>query len=318
MKLSAGKYTFSKTELKTLKEIAKGHHELYTIQTQLSIKPPLLTYTLKKLQTKDLIKITNKGIKKQVAFSNTKHATLLKNLLTIYDYIDWENILNNNAINLLFQISTTNRQNNNANKPTGFARNTLWHYLKEFKSRGILTQEHKINPQLKGLHEFIAEYQNYFYQKRANELSDNAIILWQHNQELLIRTPKTTTKPQNTNFHKTATSLFPLYNIPLFSDYDLYIYSTTKKAIKPENAILHTLIIEQNNVRYSTLALLLLKKMENQIDQDYLLKEAKNYGLEKQVKAMFEFLQTHIRPDNQSFPVWADFAEKAHEYGVNA
>jgi hypothetical protein len=312
MKLSAGKYTFSKTELKTLKEIAKGHHELYNIQTQLAIKPSLLTYTLKKLQTKDLLKITCRGIKKQATFSNTKHATLLKNILTIYDYIDWENLLNNKAIEILFQIST----NPNNNKFTGFARNTLWHYLKEFKSRGLITQEHKINPQLKGLHEFLEEYQNFFYQKMASELSDNAIILWQHNQELLIRTPKTTKNPKN--FHKTATSLFPLYDLPVFSDYDFYLYSTIKKTIKPEDAILHTLLIEQDNMRYSTLALLLLKKMEKQIDQTYLLSQAEHYGLESQVRNMFEFLQNHIRPDKQPLPLWADFIEKAREYGVNA
>ncbi|MCL2643049.1 MAG: hypothetical protein FWD52_06030 [Candidatus Bathyarchaeota archaeon] len=179
MKLFADEYAFSKTELKTLKEIAKGHHELYSLQTQLAIKPPLLTYTLKKLQTKDLIKITRKGIKKQTTFNNTKHATLLKNLLTNYDHIDWENTLNNKAINILTQISTNNNNNNDDNssssssnnsKLVGFARNTLWHYLKEFKSRGIITQEHKINPQLKGLHEFLTEYQTFFHQKKANQL----------------------------------------------------------------------------------------------------------------------------------------------------
>ena len=319
MKSSADEHTFNKTELKTLKEIAKGHHELYNLQTQLTIKPPLLTYTLKKLQTKDLIKITHNGIKKQTTFNNTKHATLLKNLLTNYDHIDWENILNNKAINILTQISTNN--NNSGNKPAGFARNTLWHYLKEFKTRGIITQEHKINPQLKGLHEFLTEYQNFFYQKKANQLSDNATILWQHNQELLIRTPKTTTTTITKNlqnFHKTATSTFHLYNIPLFSDHDIYLYSTTKKIITPEDTILHTLLIEQNNIRYSTLALLLLKKIEKQIDQPYLLNQAKQYGLESIVRGMFEFLQTHIRPNNQTLPLWEDFAEKTREYGVNA
>jgi hypothetical protein len=60
----------------------------------------------------------------------------------------------------------------------------------------------------------------------------------------------------------------------------------------------------------------LLKKLEKQIDQTYLQREAKHYGLENQVKSMLKFLQTHTRPDGQALPVWEDFAEKAHEYGV--
>jgi hypothetical protein len=59
--------------------------------------------------------------------------------------------------------------------------------------------------------------------------------------------------------------------------------------------------------------------MEKQIDQTYLLREAKHYGLENQLKSMLEFLQTHIRTnDEQLLPAWEDFAEKAPEYGVIA
>ncbi|MDR1991891.1 MAG: hypothetical protein LBQ98_00055 [Nitrososphaerota archaeon] len=312
MKTSADEYAFNKTELKTLKEIAKGNYELSTIQTTLNIKPSRLTYTLKKLQNKDLIKITRKGTKKQATFNSAKHATLLKNLLSIYDYVDWENILKDKSIKILSQISTK------SNKQTDVARNTFWRYTKDFKSRGIITQENKISTQFSTLTEFLAEYQNFFSQKIANKLSDNSVILWQHDLELLIKTPKTA-KPLNKKFQKTATSLFPLFDLSLFSNFDFYFFSQAKEIIKPEDAILHTLLLERGNMRYSTYALLLLKKMEKQIDQTYLQREAKHYGLENQVKHMLEFLQTHIRTNNEQFlPTWEDFAEKAHEYGVIA
>ncbi len=78
MKTSAGEYAFSKAELQILREIARANYELSSIQAKLSVKPSLLTYTLKKLQTKGLIKIAHKGAKKQVSFSDTKHAILLR------------------------------------------------------------------------------------------------------------------------------------------------------------------------------------------------------------------------------------------------
>ena len=151
----------------------------------------------------------------------------------------------------------------------------------------------------------------------ANELSDNSVILWQNNMEFLIRIPKYAKAPTR-DFLKTATSIFPLYDLPLFSEFDVYFYSTTKETIKPEDAVLHTLLLEPGNVRYSTYALLLLKKTEKQIDKTYLLSEAEHFRVENQVKGMLEFLQTHIRPEGQPLPTWNDFADKAREYGVMA
>ena len=57
------------------------------------------------------------------------------------------------------------------------------------------------------------------------------------------------------NFHKTATSKLSEYGLPLFSEFDIYFYSTNKKTIRP--------------VRYTTYALLLLRKVKKQIDTTY-------------------------------------------------
>ena len=187
--------------------------------------------------------------------------------------------------------------------------------MKDFKSREIITQECNINPQFRGLTEFLEEYQSFFAKKIAKSLSENSVILWQRDMQLLIRTAKST-KPPKGDFHKTATSIFADYDLPLFSEFDVYFYSTTKKTIKPEDAVLHTLLIEPGNVRYSTYALLLLKKTEKQIDRKYLMREAERLGLETQIEGMLEFLLTHKRPEGQPLPTWEDFSEKAHDYGV--
>ena len=65
--------------------------------------------------------------------------------------------------------------------------------MKNFKSRGIITQEGKINSQFRGLSEFLKEYQSFFAKKIASTLSENALILWQEDMEFLVRTPKNTT-----------------------------------------------------------------------------------------------------------------------------
>ena len=154
---------------------------------------------------------------------------------------------------------------------SSFSSATLWRYLKELKARGIITETQKgyiINTRFSILADFLKEYQLYFVTKISKTLSENSVILWQKGMEFLVRVPNSAEAPSG-DFHKTATSIFPVYDLPLFSEFDVYFYSTTKKSIKPEDAVLHTLLLEPGNVRYSTYALLLLKKTEKQIDKTY-------------------------------------------------
>jgi DNA-binding MarR family transcriptional regulator len=311
MKKSAPQYTFNRKEVQLLRDLAKGKQSLLQIKRDLQIKPAFLSRNLKKLQQKGIIQTAMEGNQKGAYFSETKHASLLRDLLLSYDFMDWENILSGKSVEILFRTLEEGDL-------SSFSGATLWRYLKELKARGIITETPEgyiINARFSILADFLKEYERYFVNKISKTLSENSVILWQKGMEFLVRVPKSTESPSG-DFHKTVTAIFAQYGLPLFSEFDVYFYSTTKETIKPEDAILHTLLVEPGNVRYSTYALLLLKKAEKQIDKTYLLKEAEHFGLESQVKGMFEFLQTHQRPEEQPLPTWNDFADKAREYGV--
>jgi hypothetical protein len=303
-------YSFSGAELEILREIAKGKHEFSSIKTALCVSPSLLSYNMQKLQTKGLTKTTKKAYKKQVFFTDFKHAIILKNLLSSYDYVDWDKILSGKALKILFQLSSKD-QINLANIP----KNTLWRHLKNLKARGIVTPTNTINPQFNLLIEFLCEYQKFLTNKLARTVSEHSIILWQEDMEFLMRTPNNI-KSSLENFLKTAISVFPQYNLPLFSEFDYYFYSTKKKTLKLEDALLHTLLIEPTNVRYTTYALLLLKKTQQQINKTYLLQEASRFGLTNKLIGMFQFLDTHMQPNDHSLPTWNEFISKSKDYLV--
>jgi len=311
MKTASSEYTFSKAELSILKEIAKGNHELVSIEKALSITPQLLSYNLNKLEKKGLIKTTQHAFKKQTYFGDSKHATLLNDLLSVHRHIDWENVLSGKAIDILLQ--TLNGPENHASIP----KNTLWRHLKNLKTRGIITQNGSINSRFHTLFEFLKEYQNFFLRKIAATVSRDAVILWQKDGEFLMRAPKTVQRPPK-GFLKTATSVFQEYDLPLFSEYDIYLYSKDKKEIQPEDAILHTLLIEPDSTRYTTYALLLLKKVGNRLNMAYLLSEAQRLGIRNQVDSMQQFLKTHKRQADSMLPTWNEFIEKATDYRVVA
>ncbi len=313
MRIPNPEYAFSKLQIQILRELAKGKLSLPEIEKSLSVKPSLLSYNLKKLLKQGLVQTTEQGNRKYAYFSEMKHASLLRDLLISYDYIDWENILTGKTIEILFQTLTAKGAN-----LSRFPKATLWRYLKELKGRGIIKQTEKnyqINPRFSILINFLYEYQRYFTLKLSKALSENSVILWQSDMEFLVRAPKNA-KPPSKDFKKTATSIFHQYDFPLFTESNIYLYSTNKKKIKPEDAILHTLLIEPGNARYNTYALLLLKKTEKQIDKPYLLQEAERLGLKNEIINMLQFLETRTRQQDQSLPSWNEFVTKAKDYEV--
>ena len=306
-------YAFGRSEIRILSELAKGRRSFSEIEKSLSLKPALVSHNLKKLLKKGLILTVREGNRKYAYFNDTKHASLLRDLLMTYDHMDWQNILTGKTAEILFQTLTTSGAN-----LVKFSKATLWRHLKNLKALGIIIQTektYKINPRFSILTDFLKEYQRFFAIKLSKALSENAVILWQEDMEFIVRAPKNA-KPPSKSFHKTATSIFHEYDLPLFSEYDIYFYSTTKETIRPEDAVLHTLLIEPNSIRYTTYALLMLKKTERKIDKPFLLQEAERLSLKNLITSMLQFLTTHERT-SEMLPTWNEFMEKARDYGVD-
>lgn len=313
MRTSDAGYALSKSEIRILRQLQKGKKPLADIEEALALKPAFLSQNLKRLEEKGLIQKTSQGNRKLARFNETKHAMLLRDLLLSSENVDWENVLTGKKIEILFQALSPSGAN-----ISGLSETTLWRHLKTLKARGIIIQtddKNQINPRFSTLTDFLKEYQRYLANKISRTLSENAVILWQEDMQFLIRAPKTAETPSK-DFHETATSVYHKYGLPLLSEYDIYLYSTTKKTIEPEDAILHTLLLEPNNVRYTIYALLLFKKTEKQIDKEYLMHEAEKLGLRSRTTGMLQFLRTHIQPQGQVLPTWIEFATKAEEYGV--
>ena len=75
MKKSTPQYTFNKTEIQLLRELAKGKQSLLQIKGRLQIKSAFLSRSLKKLREKGIIQTTAEGNRKYAYFSDTKHAS---------------------------------------------------------------------------------------------------------------------------------------------------------------------------------------------------------------------------------------------------
>ena len=319
MKRKLKNYTFSKTEIRILKEVANENHALSAIRKNLSIKPSYLSKNLKQLRQKGIITLKKKKhttkkfiLWKYVYFEKFKHAILLRELLLKHNHIKWENILSSLGIEVLFQILDCLKISFE-----NFSKITFWRHSKEFMALGLLNIDesgYSINSRFIALETFLVEYQKYLLNKLVRSISEKATILWQKGFECLIRVPKSSLFSQ-AGLLKTATSSLTDFGIPIFSDFEIYYYSNRKKRIRKEDVILHTLLIEKDNVRYVTYSLLLLEKMK-EIDKKYLLTEAERLELGLQINAMFLFLKTKGEKRGRTLPTWNEYITKSKEYAV--
>ena len=323
MKTRANDYSFSELEITIAKEIASGSNSLAQIRKRLAITPNLLSYYLKKLENKRIITIKRTqqldkkeilNSRKAVFFQYTKHASLFKDLLMQYSHIKWEKILSGLGIDVLFRIATE------PNATESISQTTFWRYLRSFTSTGIATCNYgscQINSRFSLLRQFLVEYQTFIIERIVDLASSKAVVLWHKGFECLIRVPKTEHVCYQ-GFVKTATSRLGDYGIQLFSDYDFYFYSKSGKPSILEDIILHTLLIERGNIRYTTYSLLLLRQQLNVINKDYLLKRAVWYDLSLQINAMLEFIETKGIRTLVGLPTWAEFESKMKEYETRA
>lgn len=317
MKDELSRYTFSEMEIRILKELVKGYHSLKRVRKRLSIKPNVLSYHSKKLLSKQIIRFARKeeGLQKYIYFSNSSHASLLRELMMKFSHIPWENVLAYSGIEILFEVmddSGISYQN--------FSRVTFWRYSKKFMALGIIKEEESgyiFTSRFSILVRFLEEYQRFIINNLVKSISEKAVTLWRKGLECLIRIPKNDDVPSD-GFLKTATSRFPKFGIRLLSDYQIYFYSQKKKKIRLEDVILHTLLIDRDNTRYVTYCLILLKKTWRIIDKEHMLKEAQRLDLIPQIKAMLHFLKTEGERRRLVLPTWNEFTAKAAEYGVRS
>lgn len=320
MKRKIRDYTFSKQEIRILKQVASESHFPPIIRKSLSIKQSLFSQYLKKLQLKGIIKFKMKKFsyqkgwektRKYIYFQDSKHSVLLQELLAKERHMNWEDVLSGLGIDVLFQILNSSEISNEQ-----FSHITFWRYTKKLAELGVVEYDSnvfRINPRFSSLIVFLEEYERFIISKIVQSVSEHAIVLWQKGLECLIRVPKTEEIPQK-DFQKTATSRLNDFGIQTISDFDVYFYSTRKRKLTVEDVILHTLLMERNSVRYVTYSLLLLKKKIKEIGKEYLLKEAASFELNLQVNAMLQFLETKGARTGVALPTWSEFAAKLREY----
>jgi len=92
-------------------------------------------------------------------------------------------------------------------------------------------------------------------------------------------------------FHETGLARFAAFDLQfLLTDHRYYLYSEHVEEISSAELCCHTLLIDDDS-RYRSYCLLLLSHAD--VDEDDLRERAAKYGLEDEIDALLQYLETH-------------------------
>jgi len=301
-------------ETRILKEMAKGSGKVIgAIASSLNISHASVSRTLRSLKKKGLIETEKRGVSKRVFFSETKHSTLLKTLLTELAHVKFEDFLSGSSLEILYFLSKSPLSRKEIVLRTGLSQKTVQTKLKTLREFGVVFSErgiYRLNERFGLLKDFLLEFRRYLNLKVAQEFAKDATILWQEDEEFLI---KTSEPKESKIFFLTSITAFHKYGVQLFlPEYYYYFYTKQKKKLNIEDVILHALLLDPTDTKVIMSVLLLLKKQK--VNVNYLIKESDKYQLNTTVKNLINYMNTKGKAKPEHFPTWKEFEAKAKEY----
>lgn len=196
---------------------------------------------------------------------------------------------------------------------TGLSQKTVQTKLKALREFGIVFSErgfYRLNERFGLLKDFLLEFRRYLNLKVAQEFAKDATILWQEDEEFLI---KTSEPKESKNFFSTSITAFHKYGVQLFlPEYYYYFYTKREKKLNIEDVILHALLLDPTDTKVIMSVLLLLKKQKVNVDR--LIKESDKYQLSTTVRNLINYINTKGKAKPKHFPTWKEYEAKAKEY----
>ncbi|ADE35635.1 hypothetical protein Mmah_0099 [Methanohalophilus mahii DSM 5219] len=278
------------------------------ISTLLKLDHSTISKSINSLVESGLVVRRKQGRYTYVTRSESLHSRSLKDILIEYPRLPLNNILTSSALTILAVLNNSCSISDIATK-TGLNRKTVAYTIGQLAKYGIVLQENKkyfFSKRHSLIRSFVDNYWKYRTNKTLKEISPNAVLLWQRGPEILFKIDNDfidSDKPvKKESIHPTAMNIFPKYGLKVISDLGYYFYS--KRDLKAEDYVIHTLLIDPYSPIYNSYALALYSKTGS----TELVKFGKLYDMEDHTKTLQEYLR--IKEKNSSFLLpWNEFID---------
>ena len=292
-----------KTELKILRNFNEGD-TIKDIVEKVKISKGKVSVAVKNLERLGFIIRERHNRRIFLKMGNTKHASLFFDFLKEYPSLPVEKLLTQRRITML---SVIENEPSVVAKIVGVSCQTVYNAIKDFLGCGILIKknEYKINPHHRILKAFVFDFQSFLNRMERAKVDEEAILIWEHGPEFLIKTHK---EIKEKNYCLTAISAFKNFGLLFIPSYNYYFYS--RRYITISDIIIHTVLIELDSKTNIAYACLLYQKTK---PKD-LMKIAKIYKMEEKAMKIIKYVDE--KQDFDDFPRREEYNELLKEYAV--
>ena len=244
------------------------------------------------------------GKKVFVKRSNTLHAHSLGDILNEYPRLPVEKLFIKSSMEVLSAL-TCPHNITDISAMTGLNRHTVSTALKNLSGYGIVLKEKGrfvLNKRHRHIVDLVNNYWRFVANQRLRDTADDAIILWQRGSDFLFKTQIDLDCSSKFDIHPTATTVFFKYDLQTISTTRYYFHS--KRRLRVEDSIIHTILIDPQNPTYNSYALFLA----TQSSATDLLKVGRYYDLEKHIETLLEYQRTKEKNSNTVLP-WSEYMD---------
>ncbi len=265
------------------------------------------------LSEKGLVYTERDGRRKRVVPSDSRAVELYQDLVRQHTHIEFPELLTGKALEVLYYLDQPRSVTDIADRSDNY-RNTVNRVLKRFRDRGLVGTDdgrYDFNGDFDRLHEFARELTHHLHRQRLEAVAPNGIILWEDYDEFLAQTE---TEIDADTFHETGLARFAAFDLQfLLTSHRYYVCSETLDSVSPAELCCHTLLID-DDTRHRSYCLLLLCHVD--IEEEALREQATKYGLEDEIDALLQYLETQGEIEDGRLPEWTEFQELAADYEV--
>lgn len=221
--------------------------------TQLSgkLNKPIswISNVLNNLKEKDFLNDERIGYRKIWRANDKKFVQSFRKLIREEKMMNLDVLLTNSKLKILPLLVEPGYTVNEIMERTSISMTVLYEYLRLWKGSGIVHKKNNkyiINPKQKYLAEFLIEYQKHINYQFLNERCPEGIILWQWRDEFLFSTENPI---DNDIYCKAAYSRLDELGYPLEHQNEYYMFTPVRHDISDEEAIIQSIMIDENNPR---------------------------------------------------------------------
>ena len=316
--MTLNKLNLTESEIRILEIISTNNNvSVSHLCNKTEFVPSMVRRSLASLDKKGLIRKYRVGLSKEISLSDSKHASLFRDLVLESRHIPFHDLLAGSSLEVLAAICFLNLgTRKKICESSSVSESSIARVLIKLKEIGIIQKKedtYVISQRFDVLKKFVIEFRHYINQKMAKEFNQNSIILWERNDEFIIECD--TAKGNENNFRSTGLSAFGRFGIKLFMTISYHYHSPKIKDLNLEDTIIHSFLIPMSQ-RIVLPILLVWKKNEKNIRKNYLRNLAEKYGVVRSVDAVQDYFNSEGEQKIEAFPPWKEFVSKAREYDL--